>query len=151
MIILGIDTSGKHGGIALGRAEDDRFTLLGESPIEGGTFSAQLIPQVAGLLAEHMLKKEDIAGFAVASGPGSFTGLRIGLAAVKGLAEILRKPIAAVLGLGGCVVAAGVKYDDARGCSAPVRHRNQGYLGGDMMNPGTATEKDEIHFVRGEV
>ena len=102
MLILGIDTSGKSGGIALWR----EGALLDAAPIAGGTFSAQLIPQVAELLAKHKLKKEDVGGFAVASGPGSFTGLRVGLAAVKGLAEILGKPIAVVsvleaLALGG--------------------------------------------------
>jgi tRNA threonylcarbamoyladenosine biosynthesis protein TsaB len=96
VIVLGIDTSGKQGGIALGRAEGDKFTLIAESPIEGGTFSSQLIPQTAELLQKHKLKKEDIGGFAAASGPGSFTGLRVGLAAVKAFAEILGKPIAAV-------------------------------------------------------
>lgn len=92
VIVLGIDTSGKQGGIALLRDGE----VLDSAPIAGGTFSAQLIPQVAELLAKHKLKKEDIGGFAVASGPGSFTGLRVGLAAVKGLAEILGKPIAVV-------------------------------------------------------
>lgn len=92
MIILGIDTSGKSGGIALWRDG----ALLDAAPIAGGTFSAQLIPQVAALLANHKLKKEELGGFAVASGPGSFTGLRVGLAAVKGLAEILGQPIAIV-------------------------------------------------------
>lgn len=96
MIVLGIDTSGKAGGIALARGGAGRFTLLDAMPIAGGTFSAQLIPQVAELLTRHKLKKEDLGGFAVASGPGSFTGLRVGLAAVKGLAEILGKPIAVV-------------------------------------------------------
>jgi len=92
LLILGIDTSGKQGGIALLRDGQ----ALDAAPIAGGTFSAQLIPQVAELLAKHKLKKEDVGGFAVASGPGSFTGLRVGLAAVKGLAEILGKPIAVV-------------------------------------------------------
>ncbi len=70
--------------------------ILDVIPLEGGTFSAQLVPQIAALLNKHCLTKERIDGFAVASGPGSFTGLRVGLAAVKGLAEILGKPIAAV-------------------------------------------------------
>jgi tRNA threonylcarbamoyladenosine biosynthesis protein TsaB len=64
--------------------------------LAGGTFSAQLIPQIATLLSRHNLTKADIDAFAVASGPGSFTGLRIGLAAIKALGEILNNPIAAV-------------------------------------------------------
>src|SRR5262249_7696462 len=63
-------------------------------PLEGGTFSAQLVPQIASLLARHGFSKGDIGAFIVASGPGSFTGLRVGLAAIKGLGEILGKPIA---------------------------------------------------------
>jgi len=96
MLILGIDTSGKNGSIALvqfGRGEPQTLDLV---PLEGGTFSAQLVPQISVLLKKHGFKKEGIEGFAVASGPGSFTGLRVGLAAIKALAEVLDKPIAAV-------------------------------------------------------
>jgi tRNA threonylcarbamoyladenosine biosynthesis protein TsaB len=100
MILLAIDTSGKDGGITLARVDEARdsnsLAMLETVALEGGTFSAQLVPQVAGLLAKHGLTKKDIGAFAVASGPGSFTGLRVGLAAVKALAEILEKPIAAV-------------------------------------------------------
>jgi tRNA threonylcarbamoyladenosine biosynthesis protein TsaB len=103
LIVLGIDTSGKQGGIALWRDGE----VLESAPIEGGTFSAQLIPQVAGLLKKHKLKKEDLGGFAAASGPGSFTGLRVGLAAVKAFAEILGKPIAVVSMLEALALAAG--------------------------------------------
>ena len=100
MLFLAIDTSGKHGSIALARVADgpadNDFEIVESVPLVGGTFSAQLIPQIAELLSRHQFAKNDIGAFAVASGPGSFTGLRIGLAAVKALAEVLDKPIAAV-------------------------------------------------------
>jgi tRNA threonylcarbamoyladenosine biosynthesis protein TsaB len=97
MLVLGVDTSGKYGSIALAKCGPDQSCNIFEVvPLAGGTFSAQLIPQVAELLEKHHCQRYDIDAFAVASGPGSFTGLRVGLAAVKGLAEILRKPIATV-------------------------------------------------------
>jgi tRNA threonylcarbamoyladenosine biosynthesis protein TsaB len=100
MILLATDTSGKNGSIALARVPDappDRcLEILEVIPLAGGTFSAQLIPQISALLSKQGFTKQDIGGFAVASGPGSFTGLRVGLAAIKALAEILHKPIAAV-------------------------------------------------------
>ena len=78
-------------------------------PLTGGTFSAQLVPQVAALLSKHGFKKQDIDAFAVASGPGSFTGLRVGLAAIKGLAEVLEKPIATVSMLEAVATAGGMQ------------------------------------------
>jgi len=97
MLILAADTSGKHGSIALAHCGPEAAcTVIEIIPLEGGTFSAQLVPQIASLLAKHGLSKKDIDGFAVVAGPGSFTGLRIGLAAIKALAEILAKPVAAV-------------------------------------------------------
>ena len=96
MLILAIDTSGKQGGITLAQGDRSGFGVIESAPIAGGTFSAQLVPTLATVLENHGLKPAQIEGFAVASGPGSFTGLRVGLSAIKGLAEILRKPIAAV-------------------------------------------------------
>jgi tRNA threonylcarbamoyladenosine biosynthesis protein TsaB len=114
MILLAVDTSGKEGSIALARVpeearETSELTILEVVPLEGGTFSAQLVPQIASLLAKHGLSKNDIAAFAVASGPGSFTGLRVGLAAIKALAEILGTPIAAVSRLEALARAAGIR------------------------------------------
>jgi len=114
MILLAIDTSGPQGSIALARAPEDgrsssELEILDLIPLEGGTFSAQLVPQIAGLLGKHGLQKEDIDFFAAASGPGSFTGLRVGLAVIKALAEILGKPVAAVSRLEALARAAGVR------------------------------------------
>ena len=101
MLLIGVDTSGRNGSLTLARAPEeasstDEVEMVETVPLEGGTFSAQLIPQLAELLQRNGASKQDIGGLAVASGPGSFTGLRVGLAAVKGLAEALRKPIVAV-------------------------------------------------------
>jgi tRNA threonylcarbamoyladenosine biosynthesis protein TsaB len=96
MLLLGIDTSGKSGGITLAEGNEHSFRVLESSPIAGGTFSAQLVPAIASLLEKHGFAAKDIGGFAVASGPGSFTGLRVGLSAVKGLGEALGRPIATV-------------------------------------------------------
>jgi len=97
MLLLAVDTSGKNGSIALAECiPGEECALLEVGKLAGGTFSAQLVPQVAALLERAGRTKAEIGGFAVVTGPGSFTGLRVGLAAVKGLAEVLQKPIAAV-------------------------------------------------------
>ena len=97
MLLLAVDTSGKYGSIALAQCLPAGVCdLLEIVPLEGGTFSAQLVPQIAVLLTKHKFSKHDVDAFAVVSGPGSFTGLRVGLSAIKALAEILNKPITTV-------------------------------------------------------
>src|SRR5215469_17039142 len=98
MLLLVTDTSGKDGFVGLCRTAEssERIDVIEEVPLAGGTFSALLVPQISSLLEKHNLRKGDINAFIVVSGPGSFTGLRVGLAAIKALAEILHKPIVAV-------------------------------------------------------
>ena len=150
MLIVSMDASGKNGSVALARGDEQKFELIASAPVEGGTFSAQLIPQIARLLSEKNLKKSDIDAFAAATGPGSFTGLRIGLTAVKGLAEILQKPIAAVSVLEACVLKSSIKYEDARVFSALDAQRNEVYLGEYMLNKGRASRIDELLVTRDE-
>jgi tRNA threonylcarbamoyladenosine biosynthesis protein TsaB len=107
MILLAVDTSGKPGSIALARCRSaEACEIIEVVALTGGTFSAELVPQIAALLDKHGFGKADIDGLAVVSGPGSFTGLRIGLAVIKALAEVLGKPIAALSLLEALAIAA---------------------------------------------
>ena len=99
MLLLAVDTSGRQGGITLARGGSDRFQVIESASIEGGTFSAELIPQIAQVLTNHSLTPQQLQGLVAVTGPGSFTGLRVGLTAVKGLAEVLSVPIATVTAL----------------------------------------------------
>ncbi len=141
MLLLGIDTSGKHGSIALAEGDAAGFQVLEVVAIGGGTFSAQLVPQVAALLARYKRKKEDLDAFAVATGPGSFTGLRIGLAGVKALAEVLGKPIAAVSVLEAVAAGAGVQ---GRVLAALDAGRSEVFAGEYEVAGGTARLRREV-------
>jgi tRNA threonylcarbamoyladenosine biosynthesis protein TsaB len=95
VLILSIDSSQPVGSVTLARA-DGNVAIIETVRAHGGKFSAQLIPTVKRLLETHNIEKRHIDVIAAASGPGTFTGLRVGLAAVKALAEILQKPIVTV-------------------------------------------------------
>jgi len=95
VLILSIDSSQAVGSVTLARADGD-VAIIETVQAHGGKFSAQLIPTVKRLLEAHNIEKHHIDVIAAASGPGTFTGLRVGLAAVKALAEILQKPIVTV-------------------------------------------------------
>ncbi|PYY14952.1 MAG: tRNA (adenosine(37)-N6)-threonylcarbamoyltransferase complex dimerization subunit type 1 TsaB [Acidobacteria bacterium] len=99
MLLLAVDTSGRQGGITLARGAADQVEIIESAYIQGGTFSAELIPQISDLLSRHQLAVQQLQGLVAVTGPGSFTGLRVGLTAVKGLAEVLKIPIAAVTSL----------------------------------------------------
>jgi tRNA threonylcarbamoyladenosine biosynthesis protein TsaB len=109
-LTLAIDTSGEFGSIALIRGALTRGLEVVEEVLlhEPAGFSAILFDQIASLLDRHGVELKQIDLFAAASGPGSFTGVRVGLAAMKGLAEVLGKPVAGVSTLeavtecGGC-------------------------------------------------
>jgi len=136
MLILAIDTSWKQGSVALARGDARSFDLIEMAPVAGGTFSAQLIPEISALLARHNIGKNEIEGFGAASGPGSFTGLRVGLAAVKALAEVLKKPVAAVSVLEALAVASGAS---GRVIAALDAGRGEAYVGEYALDGGVAT------------
>lgn len=96
MTVLALDTSGLVASVAVSRDG----VLLGEYTLNNGlTHSQRLLPMVDELLKSLDMKISDIDVFACSVGPGSFTGLRIGIATVKGFAFTGKKPCVAVSGL----------------------------------------------------
>ena len=100
MKILGIDTATQF--LALGIIEDDN--ILSELRLDAGQTHAQiLLPSIEKVLKDADLELEDLNGIALSIGPGSFTGLRIGLATAKGLCFASGKPLLSVPTLDGLV------------------------------------------------
>lgn len=95
-MILVLDTCGSEGGVALGRLDAGHATLLGEVAIAGKTYAAELVPVIAKLLDKAGCGLADLDALAVVHGPGSFTGVRIGVGAAKGLVEAAAIPLIAI-------------------------------------------------------
>jgi tRNA threonylcarbamoyladenosine biosynthesis protein TsaB len=96
MLILALDTSSASGSLALLR---DATVLTHRVIASDEPHSASLLRETTKLLGGAGTSFEEIDLFAVDAGPGSFTGLRVGLTTVKGWAEVWEKRIAAVSGL----------------------------------------------------
>lgn len=126
MLICAIDTSGREGSLALAESSEQSFEVLQSSTIAGGTYSAQLIPTLSDALQRARKEKAEIGLLAVASGPGSFTGLRVGLSTVKALAEVLRVPVVAISVLEAIAFAAGKM---GRVLTALDAQRNEVFVG----------------------
>ena len=88
-----VDTADARGCVALFR--DDRLLQVEDHPA-GQESSSWLLPAVGRLLSNAALSLADLDAYVVCSGPGSFTGLRVGLTTVKAWSEVFHKPIVAV-------------------------------------------------------
>ena len=97
-LLLGIDTCGPSGSVALGRLDEPsaHVEILGQIELAGRSYSATLVAAVSDLLAQAGLPLRDVGCIVAVKGPGSFTGVRVGLSAAKGLAEPAGIPIVAV-------------------------------------------------------
>lgn len=93
MLVLGIETSTKTGGVAL---VSERGVVAEYTSNIEVTHSERLMSMVDRMLEDTGVALSSVEGFAVSIGPGSFTGLRIGIATMKGIALATGKPVAAV-------------------------------------------------------
>ena len=122
LFVLGVDTCGPSGSVALARIEGDKATILGQKELAGRTYSAVLVMRIAEMLEDGGLRLDDLDAILVVNGPGSFTGVRVGLSAVKGIAEPGQTPVVAVSRLQVVAAGAGVA------CAALDAHRREVFL-----------------------
>ena len=121
-LVLGVEICGPSGTVALARLGDGLARILGQTELAGRSYSATLVAAVGDLLASFGAKLDEIGAIVVTSGPGSFTGVRVGLSAVKGLAEPRQIPVVAVSRLAVLAARAGV------GSAALDAHRHEVFL-----------------------
>lgn len=122
MLIFGIDTCCNAATAAL--LEDDR--LVAQTVINSGkTHSQKMMPQIAEMFRQAEKEVEDVDCFAAAVGPGSFTGVRIGVATVKAMAQAVKKPCVSVSTLHG--LANNVSVFDGIICPILDARREQVY------------------------
>lgn len=142
MKILSIDTSAKTASVAV----TDGETLVSECFVNAGlTHSRTLMPMVDNALKQADMKIEDIDAFCVNVGPGSFTGIRIGVAAVKGLALTDGKPCAGVSTLES--TAYNFVDENAVICSVMDARCNQVYSALFSVENGTVTRMSQDYAV----
>jgi tRNA threonylcarbamoyl adenosine modification protein YeaZ len=145
LLILSIDSSQPVGSVTLARADEHGFKVIETVEAHGGKFSAQLIPTVKRLFEAHAVSKQDIDVIAAASGPGTFTGLRVGLAAVKALAETLGKPIVTV----SVLEALAQEYRPALAISEASRGQwYAGFYSSESQEERHCTQEQLLAFIR---
>lgn len=102
MKILGIETSTQHASIAI----VDGGAVIAEADLtDGGRHSITLLPTLDALLKAHGLALKELCGIAVGIGPGSFTGIRLGLATARGLSLSLNIPVRGICGFDNMLAA----------------------------------------------
>jgi len=127
-LILALDTTQEHGSVGLYRGRE-RLECREVSAPQG--FSRVIFGHIQDLLAAHGAALGDIDLYAVAAGPGSFTGVRVGLAAAKALAKVHGKPMAPVSNLAAVALLAWDSFADAPGVLVPLldARRREVYAG----------------------
>ncbi|MGH9749856.1 MAG: tRNA (adenosine(37)-N6)-threonylcarbamoyltransferase complex dimerization subunit type 1 TsaB [Candidatus Polarisedimenticolia bacterium] len=133
MPYLGIDTATGRGSIAL--AHDRR--LLGETVLEErGAHALDLLPRLDALLRGLGLQAADLAGIGVTTGPGSFTGVRVGMATAKGLAYALGIGVSGLSTLEALALAALRHLDPAPPAICPVLEAGRGEVYATVFRTG---------------
>ena len=122
MKILSVDSSSVSASVAI----TENGVTLAENFINNGlTHSQTLMPMVEKTLNDANVSVKDVDLFAIANGPGSFTGVRIGIASVKGMADALGKKCVAVSTLE--AIAEPLKNEDCIACAVMDARCNQVY------------------------
>ena len=121
MKILAIDSTAKTSTVAI--LENDTLLALFSANIQN-THSETLLPMIKSLLETLKLSNDDIDAYAVSEGPGSFTGVRIGVATIKGLAFSRNKPCVGI----STIEALSSNMEGFSGIVAPIMNARRGQV-----------------------
>ena len=138
MLVLGVDCSSKQGSVALVRDDKPLYQCVYDSNM---THSQNLLSLIDNAVSVCGINKNDIDLFAVTLGPGSFTGLRIGIALVKGMAMALNKPCVGVSSLK--ALAASVDLD---GVVIPCFDARRGQVYCNVTDENTVIAGDDCRM-----
>ena len=141
LLVLAIDTCGAAGSVALGRlsappglegrcSNGSSIEILGQIELDGRSYSEKLMTVVKDILGGNGIKLRDVGCIVAVNGPGSFTGVRVGLSTVKGFAMSVRMPVVAISRL---AVLSGKAQVNAAALDA---HRGEVFLrgvGGELL------------------
>jgi tRNA threonylcarbamoyladenosine biosynthesis protein TsaB len=95
-MLLSLNTCGNTASVALGMADQNQIQIVATAELPVRTYSARLVPEVAALLESRQATLRDVEAIVVVNGPGSFTGIRVGVSTAKGLAEGAGIPLIAL-------------------------------------------------------
>jgi tRNA threonylcarbamoyladenosine biosynthesis protein TsaB len=111
-MFLSLNTCGNTATVALGTAEPgaSQVQILATARLAMRTYAARLVPEIAAMLESRQVSLADIEAIVVVNGPGSFTGVRVGLSTAKGMAEGGSIPLVAISRLALLAGASGLPH-----------------------------------------
>ncbi len=140
MRVMGVETATSVGGVAL--IEEDR--LVGEYTLDVSlSHSEKLMLMIDALLGMAGWKLEEVNLFSVSLGPGSFTGIRVGVCTVKGLARVLEKPVVGVMTLEGLAF----NIQEFSGDVCPLIDAHQGRVYAALYREGEKLISEQLIFL----
>lgn len=140
-LIFALDTSTDHASVALVRGDEE---IVVQSLSDREQTSSKLIQTVRSVFEQAGRSLGDVDLYAAVAGPGSFTGLRVGLASMKGLARVHRRPVASVSSLEATALLAG---DSAFTCVLLNGRRNEVFTQAFAVEKDVVTPIDAPHAV----
>jgi len=143
MVILALDTTAQNCAVALAKTGNGLSILVRRAEAIGRGHAERLMPMIGEALAEAGLTYADLERIAVTTGPGSFTGTRIGVAVARGLALALGIPVVGLSVLDALIEATGAKSDGVIVAALDAR-RGEIYAKASRAGSGTTMLEAQV-------
>lgn len=145
MLVLGIETSTPQASVAIG---SEQGVVASALVSRGASYNEFLLPAIRFCLEESGLGYRNIGGIAVSLGPGLFTGMRVGVATAKALAQTLSVPIVGMPSLD--ILAYEIRYSQKTICAVLDARRNEVFHAFYRPSPGGIQRMTEYRVERPE-